>query len=94
MSALDKTYKQDKKVYVVLLAVYVFLAIILNGIWQDIVTAILFLYVLFLMYLYDKMCVEQDNRYIALSDIQYKTVEELQATKAELEQYRNHQESA
>jgi Ca2+/Na+ antiporter len=98
MTTLERTYKQDKKIYIVLLIVYGFLAIVLKGISQDVVTAILFLYVLFLMYLYDKMCVEQDNRYQAISDVLANTSKlyaesqvELLATKAELELYKNHE---
>jgi hypothetical protein len=98
MTTIERTYKQDKKIYIALLVVYGFLAIVLEGVFQDVVTAILFLYVLFLMYCWDKMCVEQDNRYQAISDVLANTSKlyaesqvELLATKAELEQYKNHE---
>ncbi len=98
---MGKIYKQDKKIYIVLLIVYGFLSIVLDGVYQDIVAALFFLYVLFLMYLYDKMNVQQDNRYQAISDVLAKTSKlyaesqvELLATKAELEQYKNHSENS
>jgi hypothetical protein len=100
MTTLERTYKQDKKIYIALLIVYGFLAIVLEGIYQDVATAILFLYVLFLMYCWDKISVEQDNRYQAISDVLANTSKlyaesqvKLLATKAELEHYKNHQEN-
>lgn len=94
-------YKQDIRLYVVLLVAYAFLSCVLNGIGQDVATGAIFLYVLFLLCLYDKANVLQDNRYHAISDVLAKTQKlydsvkkELEATKAELEQYKNHQSEA
>jgi hypothetical protein len=88
-------YKQDNRIYVALLIAYAFTLYAFDGVLQDAITAFLFLYLLFFSYIIEKMGIDLENMYHKTNALLLEKNEniskELEATKAELEQYKHHQ---